>query len=44
MVLEAAVNGRANAVVTFNVRDYGTAPSLFGMDVLLPREAIARIP
>jgi putative PIN family toxin of toxin-antitoxin system len=43
MVLEAAVNGGAEAVVTFNVRDYGGAPSLFGVDVLLPREAIARI-
>ncbi len=43
MVLEAAVNGQADAVVTFNVRDYGIAPSLFGVEVLLPREAIARI-
>jgi putative PIN family toxin of toxin-antitoxin system len=43
MVLEAAVNGRADAVVTFNVRDYGTAASQFGVQVLLPREAIARI-
>jgi len=43
MVLEAAVNGRADAVVTFNVRDYGTAPSRFGVNVLLPREAMARI-
>jgi predicted nucleic acid-binding protein len=43
MVLEAAVNGRADAVVTFNVRDYGTAASQFGVEVLLPREAIARI-
>ena len=30
MVLEAAVNGRAEALVTFNVRDYGTAASQFG--------------
>jgi putative PIN family toxin of toxin-antitoxin system len=43
MVLEAAVNGRADALVTFNVRDYGTTPSQFGVEVLLPREAIARI-
>jgi putative PIN family toxin of toxin-antitoxin system len=43
MVLEAAVNGRADALVTFNTRDYGLAPSRFGMEVLLPREAIARI-
>ncbi len=43
MVLEAAVNGRAEALVTFNVRDYGTAASQFGVEVLLPREAIARM-
>ena len=43
MVLEAAVNGRADALVTFNVRDYGTAATQFGVEVLLPREAIARI-
>jgi len=43
MVLEAAVNGRADAVVTFNVRDYGTAATQFGVEVLLPREAIGRI-
>jgi putative PIN family toxin of toxin-antitoxin system len=43
MVLEVAVNGRADALVTFNVRDYGEAPSLFGVDLLLPQTAIARI-
>jgi putative PIN family toxin of toxin-antitoxin system len=43
MVLEAAVNGRAEALVTFNRRDFGTAPSQLGVEVLLPREAIARI-
>ena len=43
MVLETAVNGRADALVTFNVRDFGTVPSKFGVEVLLPREAIARI-
>jgi putative PIN family toxin of toxin-antitoxin system len=43
MVLEAAVNGRANVLVTFNVRDYGTAAAQFGVEVLLPREAIGRI-
>jgi putative PIN family toxin of toxin-antitoxin system len=43
MVLEAAVNGGADAVVTFNARDYGTAASQFGVEVLLPREAITRI-
>jgi predicted nucleic acid-binding protein len=43
MVLEAAVNGRADALVTFNLRDYGAVPARFGVDLLLPREAIARI-
>ena len=37
------VNGRADALVTFNVRDFGTVPLQFGVEVLLPREAIARI-
>jgi len=43
MVLEAAVNGGADALVTFNTRDYGTVPALFGLEILLPREAIRRI-
>jgi len=43
MVLETAVNGRADALVTFNVRDFGAAPSAFGIEVLVPREAPGRI-
>jgi predicted nucleic acid-binding protein len=43
MVLEAAVNGRADALVTFNRRDYKSAPMRFGVEVLLPREALVRI-
>lgn len=43
MVLEAAVNGRAGALVTFNVRDFGAAPSRFGVELLRPGEAIVRI-
>jgi len=43
MVLEAAINGRADALVTFNWRAFGRAPAQFGVAVLLPREAIARI-
>jgi len=43
MVLETAVNGGADALITFNVRDYGEVPSRFGIAVLLPREAIGRI-
>jgi putative PIN family toxin of toxin-antitoxin system len=43
MVLEAAVNGRADALVTFNQRDFGSLPSRFGVELLLPRDAIRRI-
>ena len=43
MVLEAAVNGQANAIVTFNLRDYGATPNDFGIEVLLPRDALKRL-
>ena len=43
MVLEAAVNGRADALVTFNVRDFGDVPPRFGVEVLLPRDVIRRV-
>lgn len=43
MILEAAVNGRANAIVTFNLRDYGTTPNEFGIDLLRPNEALWRL-
>ncbi|MGB2622762.1 MAG: putative toxin-antitoxin system toxin component, PIN family [Candidatus Acidiferrum sp.] len=43
MVLEAAINGRADALVTFNIRDFGTVPARFGIELLLPRDALKRI-
>jgi predicted nucleic acid-binding protein len=43
LVLEAAVNGRADAVVTFNRRDFGDAPAAFGIEVLTPAEALNRV-
>jgi putative PIN family toxin of toxin-antitoxin system len=43
MVLEAAANGRADAIVTFNRKDYGTALGRFGIEVLSPAEALRRI-
>jgi putative PIN family toxin of toxin-antitoxin system len=43
MVLEAAVNGRADILVTFNLRDFGLGPARFGIEALLPRDAIGRI-
>ncbi len=43
LVLEAAVNGRADAIATFNRRDFRPAADRFGVDILLPAEAIRRI-
>jgi putative PIN family toxin of toxin-antitoxin system len=43
MVLEAAVNGRADGLVTFNKRDFGEASIRFGVEILSPREALERI-
>ena len=36
LVLEAAVNGGAASIVTFNRRDFGSVPRQFGVDVLIP--------
>ena len=44
MVLETAINGNADALVTFNRRDFGDAPGDFGIALLSPREALRRIP
>lgn len=43
MVLEVAVNGRANAVVTFNLRDFAIVPAQFGVDVLEPASVMRRL-
>ena len=43
MVLETAVNGNSNAIVTFNRRDFGDAPGTFGIEVVSPRRALAMI-
>jgi putative PIN family toxin of toxin-antitoxin system len=43
LVLEAAVNGHADAIVTFNLRDFGTVPQRFGIELLMPAEALRRI-
>jgi predicted nucleic acid-binding protein len=36
LVLEAAVNGRADAIVTFNPRDFVVASDRFGIQVITP--------
>ena len=43
MVLEVAVNGQADAIVTFNRRDFRPAKERFGIEVLLPGAAIERL-
>jgi predicted nucleic acid-binding protein len=43
MVLEAAVNGRADAIGTFNLRDFGLLAEQFGIAVLAPGEAVRRL-
>jgi predicted nucleic acid-binding protein len=40
MVLEAAINGRADAIVTHNVRDFLPAARRFGIEVLTPGSII----
>jgi putative PIN family toxin of toxin-antitoxin system len=40
MVLETAVNGNADAIVTFNQRDFVEARREFNCAVILPREAL----
>jgi len=43
MVLEAAVNGQADAIVTFNIRDFGEMAKRFGIEVLQPGAAWKRV-
>jgi len=38
MVLEAAVNGQADAIVTYNVKDFEMADKKFGIKILRPGE------
>jgi putative PIN family toxin of toxin-antitoxin system len=43
MVLEAAVNGQADALVTFNTRDFRGVAEQFGVAVLSPGEAVRQL-
>ena len=44
LVMEAAINGQAAAVVTFNVKDLQAIERSFGIAVIRPGEALKRIP
>jgi predicted nucleic acid-binding protein len=43
LALETAVNGNAEAVVTFNRRDFEPAGGRFGIEILAPAEAVRRL-
>lgn len=43
LVLEAAINGAADLVVTHNVRDYGLASGRFGIGVSRPGPVLLRM-
>ena len=43
LVLETAVHGRADVVVTFNLRDFEPATTRFGLEVMTPADALRRL-
>jgi len=43
LVLEAAVNGRATAIVTHNVRDFSSAAKDFDVEVITPGQLLRRM-
>jgi putative PIN family toxin of toxin-antitoxin system len=43
MVLEAAINGEAGALVTYNVQDFALAAARFGVSLLRPAELLRKV-
>jgi len=43
MVLEAVINGRADALVTYNIADFAAAAKHFGFELLRPGELLKRV-
>lgn len=43
MVLEAAINGQAEALVTYNVADFAWAQNRFGISVLRPADLLKKV-
>ncbi len=43
MVLETAINGRAKAVVTYNVADFAAAAKRFKILVLSPADLLKKV-
>lgn len=44
LMLEAAVNGGAEAIVTHNVKDFEPASSKFGIRILAPAQLLKELP
>lgn len=40
MILEAAVNAGASTIITFNRKDFGKAAAKFGIEIMLPSQAL----
>ena len=43
MILEAAINGRADALVTYNVADFAGVAERFGVAVLRPHDLLRKV-
>jgi putative PIN family toxin of toxin-antitoxin system len=43
MVLEAAINGRADALVTYNVADFQSAGERFGIPIVRPGDILGKV-
>lgn len=43
MVLEAAINGRADALVTYNVKHFAAPGDRFGIPILRPEDLLAKV-
>nr|AFU63374.1 PilT domain-containing protein [Sphingobium fuliginis ATCC 27551] len=43
MVLEAAINGRADALVTYNIRDFRGAAPRFGIRLMQPADLLKEL-
>jgi putative PIN family toxin of toxin-antitoxin system len=43
MVLEASINGRADALVTYNIKHFLAAGDRFGIPILRPADVLAKV-
>jgi hypothetical protein len=43
MVLEAAINGHADALITYNVRDFALAGERFAIAILRPADLLKKV-